>query len=352
MLLLARLMLHRNRRIVMILIKLERAIVKNKNCQNNPRRAASPLGAAKNCVRNSPPRWQEELAMTENIVTRIAAICLASSAGAWGYADTLSSIKERGEFLLGHRESSSPFSYLDEKGDVVGYSVDICLKIFEAVKAELKMPALLLRYVALKPADRIAAVKAGRVDVECGSTTNTVERQKDVAFSFTTFVAGARLLANRTANLQELTDLRGKTVVVTEKTTTEKVVGLLNKERNLDLKIVLAKDHPEGFLKMEMGAAVAVANDDALLFGLVTKAKDPSAFAFVGKYVSVEPYGIMYRKDDPAFTKLMDASIAHLFSSGQLRGIYAKWFESGIFKLPMNQYMKENIKIPNRYGVQ
>jgi glutamate/aspartate transport system substrate-binding protein len=290
--------------------------------------------------------------MNVYFAVRTVVVCSAISAGAWSHADTLSTVKERGEFLLGHRESSAPFSYLNEKGEAVGYSVDICLKIFDAVKAELKMPALKLKYVPLKPADRIAAVKSGRVDVECGSTTNTVERQKDVAFSFTTFVAGARLLAIKSANVKELTDLRGKTVVVTEKTTTEKVVNQVSKERNLDLVVITAKDHAEGFLKMETGAAAAVANDDALLFGLVTKAKDPSAFDFVGKYVSVEPYGIMYRKDDPAFTKLMDVTISGLFSTGQIRAIYAKWFESGVFKLAMNQYMKENIKIPNRYGVQ
>ena len=285
-------------------------------------------------------------------IRRFVALGFAVASSAWAQADTLSAIKDRGEFLLGHRESSSPFSFLNDKGEPVGYSVDICLKIFEAVKAELKSPALKLKYVALKPADRIAAVKSGRVDVECGSTTNTVERQKDVAFSFTTFVAGARLLASKSSNVKELADLRGKTVVVTEKTTTEKVLSQVNKERNLNITVITAKDHPEGFSKMESGAAIAVANDDALLFGLVTKAKNPVAFDFVGKYLSVEPYGIMYPKDDPAFTKIMDVTVANLFSSGQIRAIYAKWFESGVFKLPMNQYMKENIKIPNRYGVQ
>jgi glutamate/aspartate transport system substrate-binding protein len=290
--------------------------------------------------------------MTISATLRMSVVFGALSLPVWSHADTLSAIKARGEFLLGHRESSAPFSYFNEKGEPVGYSVDICLKLFDAIRTELKDQSLRLKYVALKPADRIAAVKAGRVDVECGSTTNTVERQKEVSFSFTTFVAGARLLANRSSNLKELSDLRGKTVVVTEKTTTEKIVGQVSKERNLDLKVVTAKDHPEGFRKMETGLAVAVANDDALLFGLVTKAKDPSAFDFVGKYVSVEPYGIMYRKDDPAFTKLMDSVIAQLFSSGQIRSIYAKWFESGVFKLPMNQYMKENIQLPNRYGVQ
>ena len=271
---------------------------------------------------------------------------------AWTHADTLSDMRTRGEFLLGHRESSSPFSYLDERGEAVGYSVDICLKIYEQVKKELKRPDLKVKYVALKPADRITAVTSGRVDVECGSTTNTVGRQKDVAFSYTTFVAGARLLGKKASNIKELTDLRGKPVVVTEKTTTEKVLQQVNKERNLDLKIVTAKDHAEGFSRLVSGEASAVANDDALLYGLVSKSTDPAAYDFVGKYVSVEPYGIMYRKEDPAFAKLVDAALAGLFSTGQIRAIYAKWFESGSFKLPMNQYMKENIKLPNKYGVQ
>lgn len=278
------------------------------------------------------------------------AVLIAS--GAWAHADTLSSIRERGEFLLGHRESSSPFSFINEKGEAVGYSVDICLKLFDQIKQELKRPDLKVKYVPLKPADRILAVKDGRVDVECGSTTNTVERQKDVAFSYTTFMAGARLLGKKSANLKELADLRDKPVVVTEKTTTEKVIRQINAERNLGLKIVTAKDHAEGFSRMESGEAAAVANDDALLVGLVSKSKDPTTFDFVGKYVSVEPYGIMYRKDDPAFSKLVDVALSGLFSTGQARAIYAKWFESGVFKLPMNQYMKENIKLPNKYGVQ
>ena len=272
--------------------------------------------------------------------------------GAWTHADTLSDIRDRGEFLLGHRESSVPFSFVNEKGEAAGYSVDICLKIYEQIKKDLKKADLKIKYVPLKPADRITAVKSGRVDVECGSTTNTVERQKDVAFSYTTFVAGARLLAKKTANLKDLPDLKGKPVIVTENTTTEKVLRRVSTERNLDLKIITAKDHAEGFARLVSGEAVAVANDDALLFGLVTKSKDPEAYDFVGKYVSVEPYGIMYRKDDPGFSKLVDSALTGLFSSGQIRTIYAKWFESGTFKLQMNPYMKENIQIPNRYGVQ
>lgn len=277
---------------------------------------------------------------------------LALAFAAWSHADTLSDIRDRGEFRLGHRESSAPFSYVDARGDAVGYSVDICRFLYDRIKLELKRPDLKLRFVPLKPADRIAAVKDGRVDVECGSTTNTVERQKDVSFSYTTFMAGARFLGKKGAGFREVTDLRGKTVVVTEKTTTEKVVRQLNTERNLNFTIVTAKDHAEAFARLAKGEVAAVANDDALLVGLVSAAPDPSLYEFIGKYVSVEPYGVMYRRDDVAFTKVIDSAIATLFGSGQIRVIYGKWFESGAFKLPMNQYMKENVKLPNKYGVQ
>jgi glutamate/aspartate transport system substrate-binding protein len=267
-------------------------------------------------------------------------------------ADTLAKIRKSGEFVLGHRESSAPFSYIASDGSAQGYSVDICLRIFEQIKEDLKMRDLKLKFVAVKPADRIAAVKDGRIDVECGSTTNTAARQKDVAFSYTTFVAGARLLARKEAKFTEIERMIDKTVAVTEKTTTEKVMQQAIAERALKLKLVSAKDHAEAFAKMESGAADAVANDDALLLGLAARAKDPTAFVFVGKFLSVEPYGIMLRKDDSAFAAVVDKAIGKLFASGEIFKIYAKWFESGTFKLPMNQYMKENVRLPNKYGVQ
>lgn len=267
-------------------------------------------------------------------------------------ADTLAKIRKSGEFVLGHRESSSPFSFIADTGAAAGYSVDICLRIYEQVKEELKNKNIKLRYVAVKPADRIAAIKDGRIDVECGSTTNTVARQKDVAFSYTTFMAGARLLAKKSSNLTDLDKMSGRSLVVTEKTTTERVIQQTNAERNLGIKLVSAKDHAEAFSKMESGAVDAVANDDALLLGLAAKSNDPSAFAFVGKFLSVEPYGIMLRKDDPAFAAVVDRAIGNLFASGEIFKIYAKWFESGSFKLPMNQYMKENVRLPNKFGVQ
>jgi glutamate/aspartate transport system substrate-binding protein len=268
------------------------------------------------------------------------------------HADTLAKVRKSGEFVLGHRESSSPFSYIAADGSPQGYSVDICMRIFEQVKEDLKMRDLKLKFVPVKPADRITAVKEARIDVECGSTTNTAARQKDVAFSYTTFVAGARLLAKKSAKFTEIEKMVDKTIAVTEKTTTEKVMSQAINERALKLKLLAAKDHAEAFAKMESGTVDAVANDDALLLGLAAKSKEPSAYTFVGKFLSVEPYGIMLRKDDPAFAAVVDKAILQLFNSGEINRIYAKWFESGTFKLPMNQYMKENVRLPNKYGVQ
>jgi glutamate/aspartate transport system substrate-binding protein len=268
------------------------------------------------------------------------------------HADTLAKIRKSGEFVLGHRENSAPFSFNVDGGNGSGYSVDVCLRIFDRVKEELKMRDLKIKYVAVKPADRIAAIKDGRIDVECGSTTNTAARQKDVAFSYTTFVAGARLVAKKSGKFTDLDKMKGRKVAVTEKTTTEKIIQQTNVERSLDLTIIGAKDHPEGFKKMESGEVDAVANDDALLLGLVARSSNPGDYDFVGKFLSVEPYGIMLRKDDPAFAAVVDKAIGALFSNGDIFKLYAKWFESGAFKLPMNQYMKENVRLPNKYGVQ
>lgn len=297
------------------------------------------------CIPAAPFRFNLRGALT---VLAAGFIALPAST----HADTLSKIRTSGEFLLGHRETSSPFSFIADTGQAAGYSVDICLRVFDEIKRELKRPDLKVRFVPVKPADRIPAVKDGRVDVECGSTTNTVARQKDVDFSFTTFMAGARLMARKASGLKDLQDLRGKRVVVTEKTTTEAVLRRTNEERNLQLAIVTAKDHGEGFGLLQRGEVDAVANDDALLLGLALRSPRPDDFEFVGRFLSVEPYGIMYRKNDPAFTRVIDRALLGLFESGEIFRIYAKWFESGAFRLPMNQYMRENVRLPNKFGVQ
>jgi glutamate/aspartate transport system substrate-binding protein len=263
--------------------------------------------------------------------------------------DTLKRIKDTGTIRIGVREASVPFSYIDAQKQPQGYSIDLCLKIADAIKTELKMPRLDVRFLPVTSSNRIGMVKSGKVDLECGSTTNTRDRQKDVAFSYTTFVAGIKMLARKSSNINSVEDLRGKTVVVTKGTTSETMLKQLNEDRVLKLEILETKDHNESFADIADGKAVAFPMDDVLLYGLISKAVKPDDFAVVGKYLSVEPYGIMMRKDEPAFERLVDRTLVDLFQSGEVRRIYARWFSTHELTVPMNQYLKEAFAIPNTY---
>src|SRR6516165_11911632 len=256
-------------------------------------------------------------------------------------ADTLKRIRDTGVLLVGVREASVPFSFLDAQKQPQGYSVDLCMRIADAIKNELKLPKLDIKFVPVTSANRIAMVKDGKVDLECGSTTNTRDRQKDVAFAYTTFVAGIKMLAKKGANISSVEDLRGKTIVVTTGTTSEKMLKQLNAERLMNIKFIDSPDHNESFKAVQDGRAVAFPMDDVLLYGLVSKSGKPDDFAVVGKYLSVEPYGIMMRKDDPQFEKLVDRALNELFQSGEVRRIYNKWFATKELTVPMNQYLKE-----------
>jgi glutamate/aspartate transport system substrate-binding protein len=251
--------------------------------------------------------------------------------------------------VIGVREASVPFSFLDSQGQPQGYSVDLCLKIADAVKTELKLPKLEVKFVPVTSSNRIAFVKDGKVDLECGSTTNTRDRQKDVAFAYTTFVAGIKMLAKKSSEVHGVEDLRGKTVVVTKGTTSEKMMRQLNDERLLRMTILESADHDQSFKAVQDGKAVAFPMDDVLLYGLISKAAKPDDYAVVGKYLSVEPYGIMLRRDDPSFERLVDRTLNELFQSGEIRRIYAKWFSTRELTVPMNQYLKEAFSVPNTY---
>jgi glutamate/aspartate transport system substrate-binding protein len=265
-------------------------------------------------------------------------------------ADTLAAVAKRGEFRMGHREGSVPFSYVDAAGQPLGYSVDICARIYEAAKAELKRPDIKLVFVQLKPAERISALKDDKIDVECSTTTNTSERQKEIAFSYTTFVAGVKLLARVDSGVESFAQLRNQKVVVNQKTTTETVLRNLNAQRSLGFEIVPSPDTNASFKALVDGQVKAIASDDAVLVGLIAKTGKPDAYRFVGKYLSVEPYAIGMRKDDSRFLRLVDGTIAKLFASGEIYKLYDKWFNTSTIKLPMNQYMKENVRLPNKFG--
>ena len=264
-------------------------------------------------------------------------------------SDTLKRVRDTATLTIGVREASVPFSFIDSQKQPQGYSVDLCLKVADAIKSELKLPRLDVRFLPVSSANRIAMVKDGKVDLECGSTTNTRDRQKEVAFAYTTFVAGIKMLAKKSSNITGVDDLRGKTVVVTKGTTSEQMVRQMNEERVLNLTILEAKDHNESFAAVADGRAVAFPMDDVLLYGLISKASKPDEFAVVGKYLSVEPYAIMLRKDDAAFERLVDRTLIEMFQNGEVRRAYTRWFATKDLTVPMNQYVKEAFNVPNTY---
>ena len=263
--------------------------------------------------------------------------------------DTLKRIRDTGAITLGVRETSVPFSFLDAQKQPQGYSVDLCLRVAEVIKTELKMSRLDVKFLPVSSASRIPALIEGKIDLECGSTTNTRDRQKQVAFAYTTFVAGIKMLARKSSNINTVEDLRGKSVVVTVGTTSEKILKTMNDERVLKINIIESKDHGESFKAVDEGRAVAFPMDDVLLYGLISKSTKPDDFAVVGKYLSVEPYAIMLRRDEPQFEKLVNRALIDLFQSGEIRRLYAKWFNTKDLTVPLNQYLKEAFAAPNTY---
>jgi len=259
-----------------------------------------------------------------------AAGLAALSAGAEELTGTLKKIKDTGSITLGHRESSIPFSYFDDKQQVVGYSHELAMKVVDAVKKQLNMPNLQVKLNPVTSQTRIPLVQNGTVDLECGSTTNNIERQKQVAFSNSIFVIGTRLLTKKTSGIKDFPDLAGKTVVTTAGTTSERLIRKMNEDKSMGMNIISAKDHGESFLILESGRAVAFMMDDALLYGERAKSKNPDQLVVVGTPQSFEVYGCMMRRDDPQFKKAVDDALAAVMKSGEVEKIYAKWFLSPI----------------------
>ena len=255
---------------------------------------------------------------------------LSAPAFAEELTGTLKKIKDTGSITLGHRESSIPFSYYDDKQNVVGYSQELMLKVVEAVKQELQLKSMTIKMLPVTSQNRITLVQNGTVDIECGSTTNNTERQKQVAFSNTIFIIGTRLLTKKDSGIKDFPDLAGKNVVTTAGTTSERLIRKMNEDKKLGMNIISAKDHGESFLTLETGRAVAFMMDDALLYGEIAKAKKPAEWAVVGTPQSFEAYGCMMRKDDPQFKKLVDTALAKVMTSPEIEKIYTKWFMSPI----------------------
>jgi len=240
---------------------------------------------------------------------------------------TLKKVKETGTITIGYRDSSIPFSYLDDNQKPIGFAIDICLGIVDAVKKELKLDQLKVEFNPVTSSTRIPLLSNGTVDLECGSTTNNPERLKQVAFTNTHFLTATRFVSKKASNLNSIEDLKGKTVVSSAGTTNIKQLTEANAARNLGINIIPAKEHAESFLMVETDRAVAVVLDDILLASFVAGSKDPAAYVMSkDAFSKPEPYGIMLRKDDPAFKKVVDAATAALYQSPDGLKLYDKWF--------------------------
>ncbi|WP_422097753.1 transporter substrate-binding domain-containing protein [Variovorax sp.] len=278
-----------------------------------------------------------------------AASVLLAATGAQA-ADTLAKIAESGKITLAYRESSVPFSYLDGPNKPIGFAVEMSNAVVEAVKKKLNKPNLQVQLMAVTSQNRIPLITNGTVDLECGSTTNNTARGKDVSFAVNHFYTGTRLLVKKSSKIKDYADLAKKTVASTTGTTNALVMRKYNTEKNLDMNIVLGKDHADAFLLVESDRAVAFAMDDILLFGLIANSKNPADYEVVGESLQVEPYACMLPKDDPAFKKLVDDTFIGMMKSGEFEKLYTKWFMSPIppknlpLNLPMSPQLKENLK--------
>jgi glutamate/aspartate transport system substrate-binding protein len=270
---------------------------------------------------------------------------------------TLKKIHDSGSITIGHRDASIPFSYYDDKQQPIGYAMDLCLRIVDAVKRDLKMPKLDVKYQLVTSANRIPLMANGTIDLECGSTTNNVARQKEVSFTITHFLTANRIVSKKSANLKSIDDLKGKTMVSTSGTTNIKQLTDLNTSKNMGMNIIPANGHPEAFQMVETGRAVGFAMDDILLYSLVAQARNPSEYVISDFALSLpEPYGIMMRRDDPAFKKVVDDAMIQIYKSGEINKIYEKWFQKPIppkginLNVPVSPQFKKVMANPTDSG--
>ena len=295
--------------------------------------------------------------MTIAKLTAAFAFAALVGTGAQAQDGTLKKIKDSGAITLGFRDSSIPFSYLDESQKPVGYAMDICLKIVDAVKKELKLDKLEVKYNPVTSATRIPLIANGTVDLECGSTTNNADRQKQVAFTNTHFLTASRFVSKTESKIANIDALKGKSVVSTSGTTNIRQLNDVNTQRKLGITVIPAKDHAEAFLMVETDRAVAFVMDDILLSSLVASSKSPKSYTINDDAFSQpEPYGIRLRRDDAALKKVVDDATAALYKSPEMATIYKKWFQSAIpprglnLDVPLSKALESQFKKPSDSG--
>ena len=294
----------------------------------------------------------------KQLLALVVAACLGTSvAQADDLTGTLKKIKESGTVTLGYRDASLPFSYLNDAQQPIGYSIELCQKIVDQIKVKVGEPGLKTEYVSVVAATRTPLLINGTIDLECGVTTNTVERQKQIGFLLTSYVASAKYAVKKTAGINSVADLKGKAVVLITGGSGEWITKNLNREKQLGLKILNAKDGGEAFLMLETGRAVAYINDDVQLMATIAQSRSPDAYTLLPEPMSAEPYAIGIRKNDPQFKSFADDVLRNLYSTGVIDAQYPKWFEqpippkNAVINLPMSEALKQAIAHPNDTGV-
>jgi len=285
----------------------------------------------------------------------VGAAALAIIAGSCGAQEietvnalsgTLKKVKDTGTITIGYRESSLPFSFLNKRNQPIGYSIDLCREIVEDVSTELDGMEIKIAFVPVTPANRLQKVASGEVDIECGSTTGNVQRKKEVAFSPIFFVAGTKLMVPKSSAIASYRDLAGKIAVVTTGTTNEAALRVLSDKQKLDIRIVTASDHAQSLAMLASGQVDAFATDDVLLYGFIAMAPSARDMKVVGEYLSYDPYGLAFRRDDPAFAAVVERTFARIAVERRLAELYKKWFLRRLptgetMNLPMSPQLEE-----------
>ncbi|TGV05261.1 amino acid ABC transporter substrate-binding protein [Alcaligenaceae bacterium 429] len=290
----------------------------------------------------------------KNLYYATAFVTTALLAASPSYAEgRLEKIKSTGEISIGHRDTSIPFSYLDDAQNPIGYSLDICLGVVESIKEKLGIPDIKVKYVPVTSSTRIPLVANGTVDLVCGSSTNTTERQVQVDFAPTTFITATRFLAKKSSDVNKLDDFKGKTIVSTAGTSNIRWATGVNEAEKLNMNIIPTKDHAEALLTVENGRALAFFMDDILLAGLVATSRNPDEWMISKDAYTVEPYAIMEPKNDPEFKEVVDTAIVDMMKDGTIETLYNKWFESPIppknvnLNWPMGEQLKRALQNPS-----
>jgi glutamate/aspartate transport system substrate-binding protein len=289
-------------------------------------------------------------AFLSSAATASAVAAILMTAGPVAHAQTLDKVKASGSIAVAYRESSIPFSYLDDKAQPTGFGWEICSRIVDEVKKATGRADLKITTQAVTSANRIPLLVNGTIDIECGSTTNNSDRAKQVAFATNYFYTGTRLLVKAGSPIMSVADLKGRKVVSTTGTTNFRIMRALNDERKIGFELIGAKDHAESQLVVASGRADAFAMDDILLYGLAASSANPREWTVVGESIQVEPYAIMLRKDDPTFKTLVDGVLARLMDSGEFEKMYMRWFQSPIppkgvnLNAPMPKELRDNLK--------